>query len=156
VPAREDSNEKLICKNRRAFFDYDIQDRFEGGLVLRGSEVKSLREGGGDLVDSYARLENRELWLVGARIAPYAHAAFPHDPQRARKVLVHRSELHRLTVKLQERGFTLVPLRLYFNGKGRVKVELGLGKGKKTHDRRADVKKREVDRELRDATRRKR
>jgi len=148
--------EKLICKNRRAFFDYDIQDRFEGGLELRGSEVKSLREGGGDLVDSYARIVSRELWLVGARIAPYVNAAFPHDPQRARKVLVHKSELLRLTVKLQERGFTLVPLRLYFNEKGRVKVELGLGKGKKTHDRRADVKKREADRELRDAKRVKR
>lgn len=153
--AAPDSGEALICKNRRAFFDYDIQDRLEAGLVLRGSEVKSLRQGGGDLVDAYARIENRELWLVGARIAPWPHAAFPHEPTRARKVLVHRTELHRLTVKLQERGFTLVPLRMYFK-KGRVKVELGLGKGKKTHDRRADVKKREVDRELRDAKRVKR
>lgn len=147
-----ESGEKLICKNRRAFFQYDVQDRLEAGLVLRGGEVKSLRVGGGDLADAYARIDNRELWLVGLRIAPYPHAAFPHDPQRARKVLVHRAELRRLTVKLTERGFTLVPLRLYFK-KGRVKVELGLGRGKKTHDRRADVKKREAERELRDAKR---
>ena len=148
----EGSGEKLICKNRRAFFEYDIGDRYEGGLVLRGSEVKSLRVGGGDLADAYARIDNGELWLVGVRIAPYPHAAFPHDPQRARKVLVHRTELHKLRVKLTERGFTLVPIRLYFK-KGRAKVELGLGKGKKTYDRRADVKKREAEREVRDAKR---
>lgn len=152
MTGKEDSGEKLICKNRRAFFEYDITERLEGGLVLQGSEVKSLREGGGDLVDAYARIADRELWLVGVRIAPYVHAAFPHDPQRSRKVLVHKEELHRLSVKLLERGFTLIPLRLYFK-KGRVKVELGLGKGKKQHDRRADLKKREADRELRDVKR---
>jgi len=156
--ADRDDGEKLICKNRNAFRNFEIGERLEAGIVLVGSEVKSLRDGGGNLVDAYAALDphrrgqRRELWLYGAHFAPYSHAAFPHEPVRARKLLVHRAQLLRLATKLNERGFTLVPIRMYFK-KGRVKIELGLGKGKKFHDRRADLKKRDVDRELREIKR---
>jgi len=141
--------EKIIVHNRRATFDYTIEDRFEGGLVLVGSEVKSMRAGKVELVDAYATVEHNELWLKQMYVAPFEQAsAFPHDPRRARKVLVKASEIARIDRAISREGMTLVPLRLYFK-RGRVKVELGLAKGKKTHDKRADIAKKTADREAR-------
>ncbi len=143
---------KIICKNRKAFFNYEITEKIEGGLVLVGSEVKALREGRGNLSDSYATISKGELWLLNAHISHYPAAnQFNHEELRERKILMHRREIDRLMGKIQEKGLTLVPLSLYFK-KGRVKVELGLGKGKKVHDKRETKKKRESDREIRRIT----
>jgi SsrA-binding protein len=140
-----------IVTNRRATFDYAIDEKFEGGLVLVGSEVKSMRAGKVELVDAYAAVEGGELWLKQMYVAPFEQAkAFPHEPRRARKVLVHRSEIARMDRAVMREGMTIVPLRLYFKN-GRVKVELGLAKGKKLHDKRADIAKKTADREAREA-----
>ncbi|HVH43579.1 MAG TPA: SsrA-binding protein SmpB [Labilithrix sp.] len=147
----EDAIEKVIVTNRRATFDYAIDDRFEGGLVLVGSEVKSMRAGKVELVDAYATVERDELWLKQMYIAPFEQAsAFPHEPRRARKVLVKASEIARIDRAVSREGMTLVPLRLYFR-RGRVKVELGLARGKKTHDKRADIAAKTADREAKAA-----
>lgn len=144
---RDDAIQKVIVTNRRATFDYAIDERFEGGLVLVGSEVKSLRAGKVELVDAYASVDNDELWLKQMYIAPFEQAkAFPHEPRRARKVLVHQSEMARIDRAVSREGMTLVPLRLYFK-RGHVKVELGLAKGKKTHDKRAVIAQKTADRE---------
>ncbi len=138
---------QLICKNRRARRDYTIIDTYEAGLVLLGSEVKSLREGRASLGDAYAEVREGELILVGCHIAEYPWAnQFNHEPLRERKLLLHRAEIRRLTVKLKERGFTLVPLELYFKN-GTAKVELGLAKGKRLVDKRETVKRRDLDRD---------
>jgi len=138
---------KVICKNRRAFRDYFISDTYEAGLVLLGSETKSLREGKANLGDSYAEVRQNELFLVGCHIAEYAWAnQFNHEPMRERKLLMHRAEIKRLAVKLLERGFTLVPVELYFS-KGKAKVKLGLAKGKKQYDKREVVRQRDLDRD---------
>ena len=145
----DDAIDKVIVTNRRATFDYVIDDRFEGGLVLLGSEVKSMRAGKVELVDAYASVDNGELWLKQMYIAPFEQAkAFPHEPRRARKVLVKKSEIARMDRAVSRDGMTLVPLRLYFK-RGRVKVELGLAKGKKTHDKRADIARKTADKEAR-------
>ena len=137
-----------IAQNRRAFHDYHVAERYEAGLVLIGSEVKSLRDGRAQLKDSYARFVGDELFLVGAHISPYAPASqFGHDPERNRKLLLHRKEIDRLRGRIQERGLTLVPLRLYWS-RGRAKAELGLGRGKKLHDKRAAITERTVKREI--------
>jgi len=144
---RPEEPEKVIVTNRRARFDYDVEDVFEGGLVLLGSEVKSLRLGRAEIVDAFAAVERGELWLKQLHIAPFEQAnAFPHEPRRARKVLVHASEIAKIDRALSREGYTLVPLRIYWK-QGRVKVELGLAKGKKTHDKRADIKAKTADRE---------
>ena len=148
----KEARERDITVNRRAFHDYAIAERYEAGLVLTGSEVKSLRESRAHLKDAYARFFGDELFLVGAHINPYAPASqFGHDPIRSRKLLLHRRELERLRGKVQERGLTLVPLRLYWS-RGRAKAELGLGRGKKLHDKRAAIRermeRREVDRAM--------
>ena len=148
----KEARERDISVNRRAFHDYTITERYEAGLALLGSEVKSLRDHRAHLKDAYARFFGDELWLIGAHISPYAPASqFGHDPTRSRKLLMHRRELDRLGGKVKERGLTLVPLRLYWV-KGRAKVELGLGVGKKLHDKRIAIRermeKREVDRAL--------
>ncbi len=138
---------KLICKNRRARHDYEISETIEAGLVLRGSEVKSLREGSASLSDSYAEIREGEVFLIGCHIAEYPWAnRLNHEPRRERKLLMHRAEIRRLSVKLAERGFTLIPLQLYFKN-GRAKVELGLARGKRQYDKRETVRKRELDRE---------
>ncbi len=143
--------EKLIIKNRRAFFDYFIEDRYEGGLVLVGSEVKSLRAGKVDMADAYASVERGELWLKQLYIAPFEQAsAFPHEPRRARKVLLHAREIAQLDNAIMRGGYTVVPLRLYFK-RGLAKVELGVAKGKKVHDKRADIAKKTAEREARAA-----
>lgn len=140
---------KIIAENRKARFNYEIIDKLEAGIMLLGSEVKSLREGGGNLADAYAHLYKGELWLANCHIAHYKAAnQLNHEVLRQRKLLVHAKELERLFGKIQEKGLTLIPLSLYFK-EGRVKVELGLGKGKKAHDKRDTIKKRESDRELR-------
>ena len=142
-----DAAEKVIVHNRKALFNYAVEDRFEGGIVLVGSEVKSMRAGRVELVDAYATVENGELWLKQMYIAPFEQAsAFPHEPRRARKLLVHASEIARMERAVTRDGMTVVPLRLYFKG-GKVKVELGLARGKKTHDKRRDIAKKTADRE---------
>jgi SsrA-binding protein len=140
--------EKLIAENRKARHDYHLLERHEAGLVLTGSEVKSLRQGGAQLRRSFADLRDGELWLVGAHIAPYDQAgAESHDPDRDRKLLLHRREIDSLIGKVQERGFTIVPTRLYFKD-GRAKVELAVAKGKDVRDRRREISKREADRQI--------
>jgi len=144
----QSDGEKLIANNREVHFKFAVEERFEAGLVLRGTEVKSLREGRVSLKESFARFRGRELFLVGLHIAPYTPGnIWNHPPRRPRKLLLHKQELKRLLGKVQERGYTLVPTRMYFKG-GIAKVEIGLAKGKKLHDRREDIKKRELDREM--------
>jgi len=145
---------KSICKNRKAHYQYSIEETVEAGLVLTGSEVKSLRAGAANLVDAYAQVQRGELWLHKAHIAPYTHAGREnHLPERVRKLLLHRREIHRLGGRLREKGLTLVPTELYWKN-GRAKVELGLARGKKLHDKRRAIADRESDRRLRQATRR--
>ena len=137
-----------IAVNRRARYEYHIEETFEAGIALLGSEVKALRQGKANLKDSYGRLEGDEVWLWNAHISPYGPASqFGHEPTRARKLLMHRSEISRLNGRVKERGLTLIPLRLYFKN-GRAKVELGLARGKKQHDKREAIKEREVRREM--------
>lgn len=147
---------KVIATNRRARHDYEIISDFEAGLVLTGSEVKSLRAGKADLKDSFGHLRDGEMWLVGAYIAPYSYAREGgHEPERTRKLLLHRHEIDRITGSLAEKGLTLVPMRLYFK-EGKAKIQMGLGRGKRTVDKRADIRKREHEREMQRARRRRR
>ncbi len=142
-------NEKLICKNKDAFYKFSIEEHYEAGIELLGSEVKSLRDGRANLKDSYARFDNGELFLLGLHISPYPMAThFNHPPRRPRKLLMHKRELKRLLGKVNQRGYTLVPTRLYFK-RGRAKVEIGLAKGKKLYDRRQEIKRRDQEREMR-------
>ena len=139
---------KLISQNRKASHDYEISEKFEAGIVLLGTEVKSLREGRANLKDSYAKVKRNEIFLFGLHISPYSHASFDnHDPERVRKLLMHRSEIKRLLGKTQERGFSLVPLKLYFK-EGKAKVEIALARGKKEYDKRETLKRKEESREL--------
>ncbi|MGQ9687529.1 MAG: SsrA-binding protein SmpB [Desulfobaccales bacterium] len=145
---------KLICRNRKAYFEYTIDDLYEAGLVLKGTEVKSLRMGKANIGDAYARFRDGELYLLNANISPYPHAAGEnHDPTRPRKLLLHRRELKRLLGKLTERGYTLIPLKIYFKDEY-AKVELGLAKGKKKADKRESIRRREEQRELERARKR--
>jgi SsrA-binding protein len=149
----EKRNDRDVTVNRKARHDFLIEETLEAGLVLAGSEVKALREGKANLKDSYGRLENGEVFLHNAHISPYGPASqFGHEPTRARKLLLHREEIRRLTGKIKERGLTLVPLRLYFKN-GRAKVELALARGKKRHDKRDAIREREVRREMERAVR---
>jgi SsrA-binding protein len=150
MPSQEarDANDRAIATNRRARHEYAILETVEAGLVLRGTEVKALREGGVSFKDAYATIRNGEAWLLGCHVTPYSHGTDAnHDPERDRKLLLHRREIARLGAKIAERGLTLVPLRLYLKG-GRVKVELGLARGKKLHDKRSALREREVRREM--------
>jgi len=146
------NEEKIVCVNRKARHDYFIEETYEAGLVLKGSEVKSLREGRAHLKDSYARILRGEALLLNTHISSYPAAhQFNHEPTRTRKLLLHKKEISRLTGKVKERGLTLIPLRLYFKG-GKAKVELGLARGKKLYDKRETLKqkaaRREVERSL--------
>jgi len=146
--SKKPSDVKVIAKNKKAFFEYHIDEKIEAGLVLTGSEVKSLREGRASLSDSYALIKDGEAFLLHAHIAPYEPAAMlGHEPKRTRKLLMHASEIAKLTGKLNEKGLTLVPTMIYFR-KGRAKVELGLARGKRKYDKRAAIKKRESKREV--------
>lgn len=142
---------KIIAQNRRARYEYHILETFEAGLVLNGTEVKALRGGKASLPESYARVENGEVFLIGAHIDEYDQGnRFNHDPTRRRKLLLHRREINRLIGRVEERGLTLVPLRMYFR-RGKAKVELGLARGKKMHDKRETLKARVQEREARRA-----
>ncbi len=137
-------------KNRRALHEYHVLERLEAGLALKGSEVKSLRDGNMNLSDSYARVDGGEVFLVNCHISEYKSAAFfGHDPIRKRKLLLHRSEIRKLEKKVDEKGLTLIPLRVFFNERGFAKVELGVCRGKQAHDKREAIKNREMDREVR-------
>ncbi len=145
---KQDDNIKIICKNKKAHFNFEIDYSFEAGIALMGSEVKSLRAGRANLSDSYAKFHQGELFLVDAHISPYDFANREnHDPLRERKLLVHKREIKKLLGKVSERGFSLIPLKLYFKN-GKVKVELALAKGKKSFDKREAIKKKEQRREL--------
>ena len=140
-----------IAENRKAFHDFHLMETFEAGLVLLGTEVKAIREGRVNLRDSFARVEDGEVFLYNVNISPYSHRGYAeHEPLRRRKLLLHREEIRKLIGKTIERGMTLVPVRMYFK-KGRVKVAVSLAKGKKDYDKRETIKRREVDRETRAA-----
>src|SRR3989454_9338114 len=142
------AGEKIVATNRKAFHNFAILETYEAGLVLRGTEVKSLREAQVNFKDCYAAIDNGEAWLIGCHITPYHHGSDAnHDPERKRKLLLHRREIGRLLGKVAERGLTLVPLRLYFK-EGRAKVALGLARGKKLHDKRAAIRERDERREM--------
>jgi SsrA-binding protein len=147
---------KVVAQNRRARFDYDIEERIEAGMALTGSEVKSLREGNVAVSDAYAALRGDELWLLNCRIGEYkAAAAFGHAPLRERRLLLHRAEIEKLRGRIEQRGYTLVPTSIYFRD-GWAKVELGLGRGKTHEDRRDHIAERESRREMDRALSRKR
>jgi SsrA-binding protein len=146
--ASQGDGDRTIATNRRARHDYYILETIEAGLILKGTEVKSLRAGQVTFKDSYATVRNDEAWLLGCHISPYSHGTDAnHDPERDRKLLLHKREIARLSGKVAERGLTLVPLRMYFK-QGRAKLELGLGRGKKLHDKRSALREREVRREM--------
>ncbi|MFW5875386.1 MAG: SsrA-binding protein SmpB [Myxococcota bacterium] len=153
--ATKGGGDQLVCRNPKATQRFDIEERLEAGIVLLGSEVKSLRQRRADLDGAYASIDGTELWLHGMHIAPYEQAGphLQHEPKRSRKLLVHRHQIERLYGKLAIRGFTLVPTRVYFK-QGRAKVELGLGKGKRVVDRRQDIKRKQDIKEAREAVRR--
>lgn len=140
--------EKLICNNKKAFHDYFIEERYEAGMVLQGTEVKSLRNGKANLNDSFAVVKNGEAFLHNFHILPYDFGNREnHDPDRMRKLLLHKTEIVKLYAKIREQGYTIVPLRVYFK-EGKVKAELGLAKGKKLHDKRETLKKKDMQRDL--------
>lgn len=155
--AKKESQEKLIGQNKLARRNYQIDDVYEAGIVLVGTEVKALREGRVNLKDSYAGIKDNEVYLFDMHISPYSHGnIYNHDPLRRRKLLLHKREIRRLYGKSQEKGLTLVPLRLYFKN-GKVKVEIGIGRGKKLYDKREDMKrktdKREMERAIKERSR---
>ena len=141
--------EKTVALNRRARHEFSIEDTIEAGIVLSGTEIKSLRAGKANLADSFARIERGEAWLVGAHIAPWEGGnRFNHEPKRDRKLLLHRGEIDQLLGKTKAKGLTLVPLRLYVTGRGKAKIELGLGRGKQLHDRRREIAERDARRQM--------
>lgn len=145
----DEDDVKLVARNRRAFHEYDILDRLECGVVLLGTEVKSLRDGHASIEEAYAKIEEGELWLIGSEVPEYEKGnRLNHKPKRPRKLLLHRREISKFASKASQRGFTLVPLRLYFRG-GRAKVEIAVAKGKQLHDKRQAARKAETDREIR-------
>ncbi|MCU0904969.1 MAG: SsrA-binding protein SmpB [Tabrizicola sp.] len=146
--AKSDPNSKLIAENRRARFDYSIESDLEAGIMLFGSEVKSLRQGGSNIAESYASVEGGELWLINGYIAPYLQAkTFGHEERRRRKLLVSKKELSRLWSAVGREGMTIVPMKMYFNDRGIVKLKLGIAKGKKLADKRETSAKRDWDRD---------
>ena len=151
-PAKADGTQ-LVLQNRRASFDYELGERFEAGLVLTGSEVKTLRNGSGDLTDGWVAIRGGEAWLKNLFLPKLLHAAFGHEERRDRKLLLHEREIERLRKATTQEGLTVVPVRVYWKS-GRAKVELALAKGKKAHDKRESIKKREGEREARAAMRR--
>ncbi|MBB5218193.1 SsrA-binding protein SmpB [Treponema rectale] len=139
---------KIIAENRKARFNYTIEDSIECGIALEGTEVKSVKEGSVSFADSFALIENNEIWLQNFHISEYSYSSvFNHDPDRKKKLLLHRDEIKRLRRKVEEKGFTLIPLDFYLKN-GRVKVNLGVCKGKKLFDKRADIKDRDVKRDI--------
>ncbi len=144
-----ESGERIVATNRKAYHDYAIEEKFEAGIVLRGTEVKSLREGKVNLRDSYASIDRGEVFLHHCHISPYSHGNLAnHEPLRTRKLLLHRKQIAKLLGKTQQKGLTLVPLRIYFTARGHAKVEIAVAKGKKFYDRREAIKGREAGREM--------
>jgi SsrA-binding protein len=153
--AREEA-QKIIADNRKAAHDYHFVETFEAGVALLGTEVKSIREGGANLRDSFARIEDGEVWVYNVHISPYRNRGYSdHDPKRRRKLLLHRHEIRKLIGKTVERGMTLVPVRMYLKD-GRIKIAISLARGKKAHDKRETIKRRETDRETRAAVKERR
>jgi SsrA-binding protein len=153
------SQEKTVALNRRARHEYSIEDSMEAGIVLSGTEIKSIRAGKVNLADSFARIDKGEAWLVGAHIAPWESGnRFNHEPKRNRKLLLHRTQIDQLLGRTKAKGLTLIPLKLYITSRGKAKLELGLGKGKQLYDRRREIaardSRREVERELAESGRR--
>lgn len=147
-PRRQEPGVKLIASNRQVSYKYHILERYEAGLVLAGTEVKALREGRANLRDAYALVKGGELWLLNCHISPYSHSGYAtHDPLRSRKLLMHKDEISKLSGRVEPKGLALVPLRLYFKN-GRAKCELALVKGKKVWDRREQMRRRVVEREM--------
>ena len=145
---KSDRKLRVVADNRKARFNYEIGEVFEAGIALTGTEVKSLRQGKAAIAESYADARNREIWLVNSNIPEYLQAGrFNHAPKRRRKLLLHRRQIDKLTGAIEREGMTLVPLKLYFNEKGRAKVEIALARGKKLHDKRETEKKRSWERE---------
>ena len=148
MTGHEEGNDKLVTTNRKARYDYTVLDTFEAGIVLTGTEVKSLRNGRANLTDGYAHIKNGEVWLIGMHISPYEQGSYANvDPIRTRKLLLHKKEINKLTARTQQQGLTLVPLKVYFL-KNRAKILLGLAQGKKAYDKRHDIAKREVERQI--------
>lgn len=142
------ANTKIVATNRKAFHDYHVGETYEAGIALTGTEIKSVRQGMVSLRDSFARVENGEVFLYDMHVSPYdAGNRYNHEPRRTRKLLLHKSEIRKLATKTQEKGFTLIPLKVYLKG-GRAKVELALAKGKRLYDKREDIKKRDVMRQV--------
>ena len=149
---------KTVATNRKARHDYSVEDSFEAGIVLTGTEIKSVREGSVNLQDAYARIEKGEAWLVGARIAPWSGGnRYNHEPMRDRKLLLHRTQIDQLVGRTKAKGLTMVPLSMYFNDRGKAKIQVGLVKGKKHYDRRREIADRQsrldMEREIADAMR---
>ena len=149
---------KTVATNRKARHDYTVEDSFEAGIVLTGTEIKSVREGSLNLQDAYVRIEKGEAWLIGTRIAPWPGGnRWNHEPMRDRKLLLHRAQIDQLVGKTKAKSLTMVPLSMYFNDRGKAKVQVGLVKGKKQYDRRRDIaerqSRRDVEREIADAMR---
>ena len=146
--ARPTTIKKIVAENRKARFNYEIMDTYEAGLVLTGTEVKSLREGKANIAESYASDEDGEIWLINSYLPEYLQAnRFNHEPRRRRKLLLSKREMHRLQNAVNREGMTLVPLKIYFNDRGRAKLELALAKGKKLHDKRETSKERDWNRQ---------
>jgi SsrA-binding protein len=142
------ANNKIVATNRKAYHDYHIGETYEAGIALTGTEIKSVRQGMVSLRDSFARVENGEVFLYNMNVSPYeAGNRFNHEPRRTRRLLLHKAEIRKLAVKTQEKGFTLVPVKVYLTD-GRAKVELALAKGKRLYDKREDIKKRDVMRQV--------
>ncbi|MCK4839261.1 MAG: SsrA-binding protein SmpB [Desulfobulbaceae bacterium] len=140
---------KVVATNKKAYHDYFIEATLEAGMVLKGAEVKSLRAGKANLKDGFAKINNGEIFLYNVHISPYTHASYDApDSERVRKLLLKKREIKKLTGKIQERSFSLIPLKIYFIGSGKAKVELGLGRGKKNYDKRATLQKKDSDRDL--------
>ena len=148
MAAKKDPNNKIVAENRKARFNYEIGEKFEAGIALTGSEVKSLRNGKAAIAESYADTRRGELWLINSNISEYKQAGrFNHAPKRARKLLLHKRQINKLIGAVEREGMTVVPLKIYFNERGRAKVEIALAKGKKLHDKRETEKKRDWSRE---------
>ena len=148
MAAKPESKQRVVAHNRKARFNYEIGETFEAGIALTGTEVKSLRVGKATIAESYADARGGEIWLVNANISEYQQGGrFNHAPKRARKLLLHRRQINKLAGAVEREGMTLVPLKLYFNEKGRAKIELALARGKKLHDKRETEKKRSWERE---------
>lgn len=141
--------EQTVALNRRARHEYSIEETFEAGIALTGTEIKSIRAGKVSLAEAYARVENGEAWLVGANIAPWEHGnRYNHEPKRRRKLLLHRDEIFELLGRTKSKGLTLIPLRMYITGRGHAKLEIGLARGKQLHDRRRDIAERDARRDV--------